>query len=75
LRAASLNNLRLAIRVGSRGKQVTREFPAERYQFDRDTFAADPRPAAMVRERDVDGKARQPGGARAELATRGTRCI
>jgi hypothetical protein len=39
------------IRVGSRGAQVMREFPAERYQFDRTAFAADPRLAAMVWER------------------------
>jgi hypothetical protein len=39
------------IRIGSRGAQVMREFPAERYQFDRDTFAADPRLAAIVWER------------------------
>jgi hypothetical protein len=41
------------IRVGSQGAQVMREFPAERYQFDRNAFAADPRLVAMVWERSA----------------------
>jgi RES domain len=39
------------LRVGPFGAQVMREFPAERYQFDRDAFAADPRLVDMVWKR------------------------
>lgn len=41
------------IRIGAFGAQVVREFPAERYEFGRDAFAADPRLAAMVWERSA----------------------